>query len=242
MGAAFGGASADEGNDMMMPLTKAMHLESNECTKDRQEVSAFCMGFFAFDLLHNGGTALGIREGKDKSGPLRAVVVFREYDQRKEERLPKWARKVASLITNLRAYVTMKGDPEGLPHLFSDKAKIRAFEKASKEMEPLDALLHTWHKEYGPKGRHWYVGIVASDPETQGRGYCREVMDLLTRAADESGMPCYLESAERERRYYEKFGFKTVNETTIRLGEGEFACDLDGCLMTRYPTNVTSKI
>jgi predicted acetyltransferase len=89
------------------------------------------------------------------------------------------------------------------------------------------------HTQHGPKGPHWYVGIVASDPESQGQGYCKQAMTVLTQAADEAGMPCYLECSDAKRAYYEKFGFELTKRNIIRLGEGEELLEFPMCLMTR---------
>jgi len=221
----------ERANNMIVPMLTALGLESKECTEDRQEVASFSLGFFMYELLHKRGIALGLREGGEE-GPLRAVVVFREFDPVKEGRQPRWMRKVASTYIAIEAYMAIRGDPTGIPAIMSDTKKRKTFQKCGKEWQEHDEHLWQMHLDNGPREPHWYVGIVASDPATQGRGHCREVMDLLVQAADERGVPCYLECTERERPYYEKFGFKTVSSQTFCVGgQGEFP----GCLMNRQP-------
>ena len=69
---------------------------------------------------------------------------------------------------------------------------------------------------------YFYVGVVASDPDGQGKGYCKEVMQLLGAVADDCHMACYLETQEKNQQYYEKFGYESValNDLVIEGREG----------------------
>jgi len=216
VGDAFGGKTASDANAMTMSVLEPMGVGSDERTKDRQELARFCLGFFAYELLHKGGMALGV---KDDGGALRAVTIFREYDAEREDRVPSFCQKISSAVVSMRAYLAMKSDPVGLPSFLSDKEHQKTFQGIVKKLEPLWAEFHDWHSKHGPPGPHWYVGIVASDPDTQGMGYCKEVMKLLSSAADECGMRCYLECKDSERLYYEKFGFVAMEGKTIRIND-----------------------
>lgn len=45
-----------------------------------------------------------------------------------------------------------------------------------------------------PKAPHWYLGVLATRPDRQGRGCGRAVMASGLRAAAAAGMPAYLET------------------------------------------------
>jgi N-acetylglutamate synthase-like GNAT family acetyltransferase len=234
IGAAFGGKTPDKGEEFMVgTVLEPLGVNSldQESTKDRQELSAFCLGFFCHELFQKGGMALGIR--KHGGDNLQAVVVFREYDTAKEKRYPKVVKKIVGFVRIVRAYLAMKHDSVGLPSILSDKQKEKIFEESSKKFSILETHMEEGHTQHGPKGPHWYVGIVASDPESQGQGYCKQAMTVLTQAADEAGMPCYLECSDAKRAYYEKFGFELTKRNIIRLGEGEELLEFPMCLMTR---------
>ena len=46
VGAAFGGKTSQQANSFMMYVLRALNLQDVESTQERQEVSAFCLGFF----------------------------------------------------------------------------------------------------------------------------------------------------------------------------------------------------
>jgi GNAT superfamily N-acetyltransferase len=66
---------------------------------------------------------------------------------------------------------------------------------------------------------HWYLAIVGTDPEHQGRGLGAAVIrDVLSRC-DGDGVGAYLESSKPENvPYYERFGFRVVDEVRLPAG------------------------
>jgi GNAT superfamily N-acetyltransferase len=71
--------------------------------------------------------------------------------------------------------------------------------------------LESKHETFGPKGKHWYIKVVATDPDAQGKGYGSIMMSTLGPAADEHQLESYLETVGDENRsFYEKFGYKEV--------------------------------
>jgi ribosomal protein S18 acetylase RimI-like enzyme len=232
IGGAFGGKTAASAERIMMYMLQPLGVESDEKTQDRQEVAGFWMGFFAYDVLQKNGFAYGIREN---DGSLRAVTVIREYDPAKEKKLTLFD-KICRFVTDIRAFITMKGDPTGVPQILQDRAHRKKAYKATEASEQLTSTLHEWHSQYGPHEQHWYVAIVATDPDFQGKGYGKQMMDILSRAADECGVPCYLESPDYNRPFYEKFGFIVKEPVNVSLSAealGELSSP--GYLMTRQP-------
>jgi ribosomal protein S18 acetylase RimI-like enzyme len=63
---------------------------------------------------------------------------------------------------------------------------------------------------------HWYLALLAIDPEFQGRGYASQLIREMLPRIDEEGLPCYLETEnERNVPIYQHFGFKVIDEFTI---------------------------
>jgi len=79
---------------------------------------------------------------------------------------------------------------------------------------------------------HLYLALLGTDPSAQGRGLgsavlagvlerCDAEPELSTEAGSDryAGMPCYLESSkERNISFYERFGFKVLEEIKLLRG------------------------
>lgn len=76
-----------------------------------------------------------------------------------------------------------------------------------------------------PNG-YYFCNIVVVDPESQGKGLGRMLMEVITASADREGRRCYLESSRKEPNVaiYEKMGFRVVRRMDCEDG-GE-RCDL----------------
>jgi hypothetical protein len=70
----------------------------------------------------------------------------------------------------------MEHDSVGLPSILSDKQKEKIFEESSRKFSSFEPQLKEGHTQHGSKGPHWFVGIVALDPESQGQGYCKQAI------------------------------------------------------------------
>ena len=211
IGGSFGGSTAERADELMLYALR--DRDSRDMTTDRQEMVSFSMGFFLYELLHSkNGIAFGIHDehgqvgepSQDSANEFKAVVVFREYNPRVEERKGPFSfliNRIREFLRNMRAYLSMKSHSLGLPTiLLNDKEKIRVFERCG--IEQMSAQLKMWHSQYGRRVLHWYIGLVATDPNSQGQGFGRKVMNLLSQAADECNAVCYLESPERNGEFY----------------------------------------
>ena len=82
-------------------------------------------------------------------------------------------------------------------------------------LDAYDAAVH----DLAPPGDHYYLGVIASDPEARGRGHGAAVLRPGLEAADESGLPTYLETGtEGNVGFYTRFGFGVSHE--LDLGDG----------------------
>ncbi|KAI8940594.1 hypothetical protein NX059_001868 [Plenodomus lindquistii] len=64
---------------------------------------------------------------------------------------------------------------------------------------------------------HLYLHILHTDPEFQGRGAGRLLVEWGTRRADELSLPAYLESTAAGHRLYKSQGFKDVDNLEVDL-------------------------
>lgn len=66
--------------------------------------------------------------------------------------------------------------------------------------------------------RLWYIEVIAVNPEQQGRGLGSKIMrTVLQRTKND---PVFLECTDESNvGFYEKFGFRTVNEAVLRDGD-----------------------
>ena len=63
---------------------------------------------------------------------------------------------------------------------------------------------------------HWYLALLAVDPEFQGRGHASQLVKGMLTRIDKEGLPCYLETEnERNVPIYQHFGFRVIDEFTI---------------------------
>ncbi len=72
---------------------------------------------------------------------------------------------------------------------------------------------------FEPKGEHYYLGIIASDPNARGRGHGAAVLRPGLMAADAEGLDCFLETGtESNLGYYARFDFDIT--ATLDLEDG----------------------
>jgi ribosomal protein S18 acetylase RimI-like enzyme len=72
--------------------------------------------------------------------------------------------------------------------------------------------------KYHPHEPHWYLPLIAADPQFIGMGLGAALMKHVLRRCDDEGMPAYLESSNpRNISLYERHGFQIIGE--IRSGK-----------------------
>lgn len=75
--------------------------------------------------------------------------------------------------------------------------------------------------------RHWYLEILATRREDQGRGAGGMLLRWGLERADEEGTETYLEASPDGKPIYQRFGFEEVDRLVVDLkeevlGEREF--------------------
>ena len=84
----------------------------------------------------------------------------------------------------------------------------------------------------------WYLVYIGTKPSGRGKGYCRKLIEHVTKQADKEGRATYLESSnEANPPIYRKFGFE--EKRTIYLHRAEKNIPLD--IMVREPVGTEKK-
>lgn len=79
------------------------------------------------------------------------------------------------------------------------------------------AALSAIEKQH-PRAPHWYLAVLGTDPDHQGKGIGAAVLAPVLERCDTEGLPAYLESSKESNiPYYERFGWRVTGE--IALGK-----------------------
>ena len=74
-------------------------------------------------------------------------------------------------------------------------------------------FLDPFHRRDAP-GPHWYLGVIGVDPDLQGTGVGRRLVEHVVSRADADGVPCYLETAQPKNvQFYVNRGFEVKVDT-----------------------------
>jgi len=79
--------------------------------------------------------------------------------------------------------------------------------------------LFTMHMKITEQRKHWYLELVATRPEWQGKGAAGKLMRWGLEQADEARLETYLEASPDGKLIYEHFGFKEVERMVVDLSE-----------------------
>ncbi|WID97567.1 N-acetyltransferase [Bosea vestrisii] len=80
----------------------------------------------------------------------------------------------------------------------------------------VDAIFEAMER-YHPKGPHWYLPLIGTDPARQGQGIGSALMRHALARCDREGVAAYLESSNpRNIPLYQRHGFEVLG--TIQIG------------------------
>lgn len=64
-----------------------------------------------------------------------------------------------------------------------------------------------------PREPHWYLGVIGTGPESQGKGFGAALIQPVLDRCDAQNLGAYLESSKESNiPYYERFGFVVTGE------------------------------
>jgi ribosomal protein S18 acetylase RimI-like enzyme len=68
-----------------------------------------------------------------------------------------------------------------------------------------------------PKEPHWYLAILGTDPQHQGKGIGSALIDPVLKRCDADGIPAYLESSKEQNiPFYRRHGFEIRDEISAK--------------------------
>jgi ribosomal protein S18 acetylase RimI-like enzyme len=147
------------------------------------------------------------------------------YEYQRKSALAKWWDKVAGKYREtVLVFKLWRGGH--LPELVVSKEWKEECATLFRRGHVAVADMAAAHERFGPPHLHWYVNFVASNPDLQGQGYGSRLMRRICDSADKEGADCYLEcSSEKNKRFYEKFGFAEVGTNVLEDTKGSAAGD-----------------
>ncbi len=127
--------------------------------------------------------------------------------------------KRANRIVGVTRFYRCEGERE-LPAGFEDL--VRAGEERLQDVVSRENYWNGVWLRHDPPQSHGHLGPIAVLPEFQGQGIGSIMMSMYCRLVDNRFLPGYLETDRTENvQFYEKFGFKLVEEVMI-LGVSNF--------------------
>jgi ribosomal protein S18 acetylase RimI-like enzyme len=88
---------------------------------------------------------------------------------------------------------------------------VSAYRRFDDNMEYTNKI----HNSHAPNP-HWYLWAIGVNPTHQGKGVGGKLLTPILSLSSHDGTPCYLETHnEKNIQFYEKHGFKIVNEGKI---------------------------
>jgi ribosomal protein S18 acetylase RimI-like enzyme len=150
---------------------------------------------------------------RTKDGALASTAVLVDYKP-KPALARWWDRVVNKWQETVLAFKLWRRD--ALPELLVSKEWKAERESVYRKARLTTAAMSQAHWKHGPNHRHWYVNFVASNPDLQGQGYGSKIMRKVCELADKERADCYLECGmEKNKRFYERFGFKVVSSCVL---------------------------
>jgi ribosomal protein S18 acetylase RimI-like enzyme len=184
-----------------------------EPSSERRKFFDFIIQFTAYMALPHGCCFALMKDGK----PVAASLCFPPSDKALHNESACDMIKVVS--------------KHGMPSLMtSGKSAVR--------MEAVSKLMKVNHKKFAHE-RHWYVQCFAVGAAGQGQGAGRELMEWLTKCADHTGHPMYLETfGARNIRFYQRNGFDVCETCVVDAkSAGKLELEGGGTAMLRKPNS-----
>jgi len=105
--------------------------------------------------------------------------------------------------------------------LREDAALLRSFNHPLLFMRmPLVALGWMRLEQIHPrKPPHWYLAVLGTDPDAQGRGHGSRVLGAVLEQCDRDGVAAFLESSKESNvDFYSRHGFRVTDEVRLLRG------------------------
>lgn len=204
IGVAFAGDETVPGEPLM---DWALNHHTFASQEERVALVRFCMTFGLEEDLRTRSFQLCGQAPTEEGTTIVSFASVQEYDPKDHVKGPfsKMRHHWQFFMTSVRLMSKYK---EQIPVLMRDKDQKEDRKRFEQKTNPLLEGVDNWHRRYGPKDKHWYVHMVGCNPAFQGQGNGKKLLNKLCDMADSMGQDMYLEAGERNRPFYEKFGFQ----------------------------------
>jgi GNAT superfamily N-acetyltransferase len=112
--------------------------------------------------------------------------------------------------------------PEGWKTSFrQDAALVRSFldPRLLVRLPLLAVGLRGVQRRHPRSPPHWYLSLLGTDPEAQGKGFGSAVLQPVLERCDSDGVGAYLESSKpRNLDFYARYGFRVTGELQLPYG------------------------
>jgi len=163
--------------------------------------------------LRKGAVAFCFKDDTATQQVIGGTVFVREFEPVKE-RKKGWVEKYWAKVSDklLEYSLVARHLVQGtMPEFFTSPD----YKKQSRTLQELQDMIQpkmlSWHLQYGPQEKHWFVEIVGTHPSFRGKGVGGQLMKRVGELADEARMDCYLECSMENLGFYEKFGYQQVS-------------------------------
>jgi ribosomal protein S18 acetylase RimI-like enzyme len=148
------------------------------------------------------------------------IAVFHGHGEKERKLIEKMFFELLSDLPGITFLAKMNRQIVGVMRMKTCNGSKISNEHAQREdVANLDWRKSYWHSEWArhdPSDQHWHLGPVGVLPSYQGKGIGSKLLSRFCQEVDACLSPAYLETdSDKNVRFYERFGFKAVNESEI---------------------------
>jgi len=148
------------------------------------------------------------------------IAVFQGHSEKEREINEKMFLELLTDLPGITFLAKINRQIVGVMRMKScDGSKVSNEHAQTEDINNLPWRISYWHNEWAshdPLGQHWHLGPVGVLPSHQGKGIGTKLLSRFCNEVDECLAPAYLETdADKNVRFYERFGFQVVRETEI---------------------------
>jgi len=223
MGRAWVGTAKAPGEAAKEWMTSHVHYPD---ALSQEQLAVYYMGSSIAQAMRRGAVILAARQEED----VISALIFSERrcisDQRSSYKDPWWELGVTLRLADF-----------SLPKLMQCPVYQGQQGLSLRKASALSDMKQGYHDTHRPK--YWSIEMVAIDPEQQGRGLGKVLLQRFCVLADDAGMACYLEAAgPKNANFYRSCGFYTVQSLSVADPTDSNGHSLRVDIMRRLPTKL----
>jgi GNAT superfamily N-acetyltransferase len=153
-----------------------------------------------------------------RAADLRARLLEAMYTGRLQQLLARGTVWMNPARTSVAVW-TAPAQPQPSVHLSAELLRCLLNPRMAVRAPLLARGLATMRSRHPRRPEHWYLSLLGTDPDAQGRGLGSAVLAPALERCDADGVGAYLESSKpRNLDFYARFGFKVMGELRLPMG------------------------